>query len=93
MWYLATITDGIDLAPWQTGHHCYVNRTVTGKVKVIGKAGATAILTLAEARKRVRVKFDKAGQPVKVRGQTKQDIKWQARESRRFDMAPQRILA
>lgn len=89
MWYLATITDGINMGPWATGRHCYVNRTVTGMVKVIGARGVTAIL----ARKRIQVSRNAKGEPVRVRCQTKQDVRWQAREARRFDLAPQRIVA
>lgn len=93
MWYLATIIDGINHAPWATGRHCYVSRTATGMVKVIGAKGVTVILKLDEARRRVRVSRDKDGEPVRVRGQIKQDAKWQEREGRRFDGRPQRIVA
>lgn len=85
-WYLATIERGVDgIEPFATGRHCYINRTVTGVVRVIAAGGLTAVVRLDEARRRLRVCRDAAGNPVAVRGQTKQEIRWSAREARRFD--------
>jgi hypothetical protein len=84
-WYLAEIREGIEADGWRSGHHVYVNRTVTGLVRVIGRGGLTAVVKLGEARRRLRVVRDAAGNPVAVRGQHKQEIRWEAREARRFD--------
>lgn len=84
-WYLADIRRGIEADGWRGGHHVYVNRTVTGIVRVIGKGGLTAVVKLDEARRRLRVVRDAAGNPIAVRGQTKQETRWDAREARRFD--------
>jgi hypothetical protein len=84
-WYLATIRKGLEVDGYRTGHHVYVCRMPTGVVRVIAAGGLTAVVKLAEARRRLRVCRDAAGNPVAVRGQ---EMKWHARESRRFDQRP-----
>ena len=57
----------------------------TGVVRVIGKGGLTAVLKLDAARRLLRVVRDAAGNPIPIRGQTKQEIRWSEHEARRFD--------
>jgi hypothetical protein len=85
-WYLAEIREGIDgVAAFATGRHCYVSRTLTGVVRVIAANGVTAVVKLGEARRRLRVVRDTAGNPIPVSGQGKREMTWHAREARRFD--------
>jgi hypothetical protein len=88
-WYLAEITNGIDVEGLQTGRHVHICRMPTGVVRVIGARGITAVVKVEEARRRVRVVKDAAGRPVKVRGQVRREAFWnERREARRFYGGP-----
>lgn len=83
MWFLASIINGINTASFATGRHVYFSISPTGMVRVVGAKGATAVITLAEAKRRLRTER-KDGKPVAVRSMVP-DRAWQAREARRFD--------
>ncbi|MDB5295990.1 MAG: hypothetical protein JWO31_1973 [Phycisphaerales bacterium] len=84
-WHTATIVRGIESTPFRTGQTVFVNRTVTGFVRVVVAGGtSTALVRLDEARRRVRVVRDEAGRPVPAPRPVQLDIAWDKREARRF---------
>lgn len=91
-WLLASIVVGLEVAPWQSGHRVFVSRGQCGRVRIIGKNGATAILSRDEARRRLRLET-RDGRPIVVRGQMKKEAIWQAKEAGRFNGVKRRILA
>jgi hypothetical protein len=91
MWYLGYVTQGVAIKGFTTGSPVYFNVLPHGRVRVIGLGGVTAVLTLAEATKRLKCERTAGGRPIRVRDQ---GCRWdRAREGRRFDGRPQRIAA
>jgi hypothetical protein len=88
VWHLATIQNGLDVNGFRSGHHVYVSRTPDGRVFVLGKGDVTAVLTLAEAARRLRTVRYPDGRPVRVARQQRQCDRWfEARAGRTLTLA------
>ena len=84
-WYLATITNGLAIDGFRTGHHVYFSRTPDGRVFVLGKHDLTAVITEPEACRRLRTDRYPDGRPIRVRHQQKQTDRWYEARAGRAD--------
>jgi hypothetical protein len=87
-WYCATIIAGIDAGHFRTGERVVFRMTPVG-VEILCHGGATAVVSVAEAKRRLEtIRVGRDFRPLRANGQAALSIRWiQCREARKFGRA------